>query len=374
MKLVLVFHDLEKEHLGKDVFLVPYYWGKCNNYDVEIVYPQTQTNKLLPRKYRGVRLTPLNLLLPKKIYRLWYYEWIMRSCLYLRKNAANIDLLVCFHLYFRTFLNIRTYKTFNPKGKVYIKLDIPDFIIRKIQKRENNIFWHYIYARTIANSNILSVETSDCFQKMKSLECLKENSEKLIFMPNGFDSECANELGIIPQAMEHKKNVMITVGRIGTKQKNNELFMEALSHINTKDWKFYFIGNIESSFHTTIKEFYKKNPTLKNRVIFTGAILDKKELWSYFNNSKVFVLTSTWESYGLVLNEARYFHNYILSTDVGAANDIVNNTFGKVLPLNIMAFKECLQSIIDGDIDIDVYNKINNDDIIWETMIKKIQL
>ncbi|MCS2392464.1 glycosyltransferase [Bacteroides fragilis] len=52
---------------------------------------------------------------------------------------------------------------------------------------------------------------------------------------------------------------------------------------------------------------------------------DKRTLWEYYNRSKVFVLTSRCESYGLVLNEAKRFRNFIVSTNVGAFEDLVES-------------------------------------------------
>lgn len=43
--LTLLFENVEHVHLGKDVFLFPYYLGKRYGMNVNIVYPQTPTNK-----------------------------------------------------------------------------------------------------------------------------------------------------------------------------------------------------------------------------------------------------------------------------------------------------------------------------------------
>ena len=43
--ITLVFNHFETEHLGKDVFLVPYYLDKIYNLDVTIVYQETKINR-----------------------------------------------------------------------------------------------------------------------------------------------------------------------------------------------------------------------------------------------------------------------------------------------------------------------------------------
>ena len=81
--------------------------------------------------------------------------------------------------------------------------------------------------------------------------------------------------------------------------------MTKINDLDLKNWKVYLIGPIHPDFQIKIDTFYQQYPDKKNQVIFTGAIYNKKELWSYYNKAKVFVLTSRWESYALVLNEAK---------------------------------------------------------------------
>lgn len=372
MKLCLVFNHFEKEHLGKDVFLTPYYLAKQYGYELEIVYRQTKTNRQFPKSYRGVQLTPLKTHFP--FYHLWYFEWLIISCLYLRKNAKSIDVLMCFHVFFRTLLQTHVYKTYNFQGKVYVKMDLPQFIINKLKIREKSRFWNFLYKRFCTEVSCCSIETTDCFKALRKVYPFSCYVDKFVFMPNGFDRELSVEMEINPLQFDQKKNIMITVGRIGTQQKNTELLLEILGKIDIKEWKIYIIGNIEDKFKIKISQFFKTYPHLKNSVYFTGAITDKKELWSYFQMAKVFLLTSIWESYGLVLNEAVYFHDYVVTSDVGAARDILQNKYGSILPLKSSCFEEKLQAIIDGSLDINVYNKYDDSSIIWEKLVNKIKL
>lgn len=84
---------------------------------------------------------------------------------------------------------------------------------------------------------------------------------------------------------------------------------------------------------------------------------NKRKLWEWYNRSKVFVLTSTWESFGIVLTEAQRFRNYLISTEVGGASSLIQQgKYGTLIPQNnskVLADK--LQNIIIGEIDINVY-------------------
>lgn len=372
--ILLLFNHFEQEHLGKDVFLAPYYLALKNDAQLTIVYKQTKTNKNFPKKYKGVFLKPISA--DTGIGRLNNPYWIFKSLLYLLWNSKRFDVLICFHLFFRTFLHTCLYKMLNSEGRIYVKLDIPDFIINKIKEREKSIFWNKCYHKCAKVVDYFSVETSSSFDLMRNLAIFKKYSDKFIFMPNGFDSLGAEELKISPLPFEEKENIMITVGRIGTQQKNTQMFLKALAKFTPqKKWKIFFVGPVEQNFMCEIKEFYAKNPETEKYVFFLGSITDKTKLWSLYAKSKVFVLTSTWESYGLVLNEARYFKNFIISTDVGAAKDITEGKYGCIIGNSHLDLLKTLEEIDTGVLDINVYNNdSDNESITWKTMIQRIPL
>lgn len=136
------------------------------------------------------------------------------------------------------------------------------------------------------------------------------------------------------------------------------MLLEALKIVDLQDWKFYLIGPMEANLKADIEKFYYHFPEKRNQVILTGPIYDKKELWEYYNRSKVFVLTSRWESYALVLSEAQRFRNYILSTNVGAFNDITEHgKYGiSINQEDVSDLVDKMNSIISNKINIDVYD------------------
>ena len=80
----------------------------------------------------------------------------------------------------------------------------------------------------------------------------------------------------------------------------------------------------------------------------------------YFNRSyraKVFVCTSRWESYGIVLNEAKRFKNYIISTNVGGAADLIEQEkYGSFIKQEDSTdLNRLLSLIVNGAINIDIY-------------------
>ena len=167
---------------------------------------------------------------------------------------------------------------------------------------------------------------------------------------------------------------MITVGRLGSPQKNTPMLLQALAKTSLKNWRFYLVGPIDPSLQPHIDSFYQENPDKKDSVVFTGAIYDKKELWEYYNRSKVFVLTSRWESFALVYTEAQRFRNYIISTEVGASRDVIEDKkYGDYIEQeDFTGLAEKLQNIIDGVTDINVYQDFDVKALSWEKRLEVI--
>lgn len=331
---VHICEELEATWLGKDNAMIPIYTHEVLGYESEIVTCNLKND--LPDEYRGVKITKIprwikkvRNFLPIIIYikRIPLYCWII-------KNAKNIDILMLFHITKCSYWEAMLYRKFNPNGKIYVKADFNPKVYDKEMERQEikpkNLREFFRKRREINEYNkrkklvkivdLISYETKEAFEKMKDSYAEVSTKNRTIYLPNGYDDKIIDE--IEKKSYEEKENIFITVGRLGTYEKNTELILEALEKVDLKDWKFYLIGSITDEFQKKIEEFYKKNPTKKEKVIFLGEIKNKKELYEYYNKAKVFVLTSRWESFGIVLVEALAFNNYILSTKIGAINDI----------------------------------------------------
>ena len=57
-----------------------------------------------------------------------------------------------------------------------------------------------------------------------------------------------------------------------------------------------------------------------------------RSLYDWYNRAKVFCLTSKWESFGIVLIEALYFKNYIITTPIQPAKELTKNEmYGRIV-------------------------------------------
>jgi GalNAc-alpha-(1->4)-GalNAc-alpha-(1->3)-diNAcBac-PP-undecaprenol alpha-1,4-N-acetyl-D-galactosaminyltransferase len=157
--------------------------------------------------------------------------------------------------------------------------------------------------------------------------------------------------------------------------------LRALSQIDLKDWKMVFVGAINPEFQVFYNEWIKSYPHLKEKLIFTGEIKDRKVLYEWYNKSKVFCMTSWNESFCHSIGEALYFGNYIIGTSgIVSMFDLTDN--GKYgITLNVdddKAMAKKMQELIDKpDFLANVFPNIvsyANQGFVWTKIVEKIYI
>ena len=200
-------------------------------------------------------------------------------------------------------------------------------------------------------------------------------ADKMVFIPNGMNIERMYALTPV-KTFTDKENIILTVGRIGAPEKNNEMLLSAIEKIDLEDWKAVFIGPIEKGFESVIEDFFQKNPHLKEKVIFTGAIYDRKLLFDWYARSKIFCLTSIEESFGFVLIEAMAYANYVVTTPISSANEITD--FGKcgMIVSTEIELSEQLGVLIEGSNQVEVIAELAKERTFsrydWKTILRTL--
>lgn len=373
-RFVTIFTEAENFHLIKDVGQIPYFMFKTQEYDGELVsYQNSPDYPYLKNEVSGLKLT----FIPNN-GRIFGFE--KSVAMFLFKQSKSIEVLNLFHFKRENFIYLLIYKILNPKGKSYVKLDIDILFFKnynsfffsnyKLKNGLLKILCNWIFKLT----DVFSVETEDA--RLYLLKVYPELNEKLICIPNGVDSDFLDR-NINLKTFEEKENLIITVGRIGTFQKNTELLLEALKKVNLNKWKVYIIGPIEENFQNYIDKFFKENPQFKGKVIFNGSITDRKELLDWYNSAKIFCLTSRFEGFPIVFPEALYFGNYIITSPISSARHITNNDeFGKVVKAEASAFASAIQDFIAQDFltsrNFEDSIKFSRTNFTWSVIIKKL--
>lgn len=312
--------------LAKDVGQIPYTLAKDFNIDAHLV------SSMIDMAGSNIDET--------KVLHLEHYPLILSSAgitgsLYILRNAKKIDWLNIYHCGRKAYYWTKLYKLLNPKGKVYLKLDLDfrscDIFDSQEKKRK-------AFVKIIKIMDLVSVESSAIKER---IEPYVGHNIKLI--SNGYQNVDESAL-----KYTKKKNLFLTVGRLGTKQKATEILLEAFAKsANQHDWNLELIGSVEPEFIPHIKNFFIEHPELKSRVLFRDFINTRKDLIQEYRKAKVFVLPSRWESFGLVVPEALSCGcRIIISDQVPAKLEMTcNGKYGKIIPVdNINALAEALRA------------------------------
>ena len=371
---VTVFTETENFHLVKDVGQLPYFMYKTEGYDATLIsYQNNVEYPFIDQEVNGLKLN----FIPNK-GRFLYFE--LGVLYYLLNHSKSIAVLNLFHFKKDHILYLLIYKLVNPKGKAYIKLDMDILFFKNYNAflfsnyRIKNLILKALTSWIFKLTDLFSVETDQA--KDYLLNVYPELQNKLICIPNGVDNLYLDK-EIPIKAFQEKENIILTVGRIGTEQKNTALLLDALKITDLKDWKVYILGPIEESFKKYIADFYKEYPQLENKVIFTGNITDRKELFDWYNRSKIFCLSSRYEGFPIAFPEALYFGNYLISSPVSSAEHITSNgKYGTVARADAHEFSKAIQNSIEpGFLSSQRYEEIrrfSKDNFTWPGIVKKL--
>lgn len=363
MKYCVLYPKTENVHLVKDVGMIAYKLYKLYGYDSYIATYNNDTYNYLNKEVKGLKIS----FIKKR------GKDLINILRYLKNNSKNIDVLQIFHMTFNSVIYAFLYKLFNRKGIVFLKLDCTELLLHKIKnmKKFQRIFLNFFLNKV----DIVGVEQKNIFNELKYL--IENHSDKLINIPNGidFEDECFKE----KINFENKENIILNVGRIGSKEKATDVLMKAFFMINKdirKNWKLIFVGPIEKSFKNTIEEFFQQNNYMKDSIIFKGPIYERKELFKEYKKSKIFCLTSQYESFGIALIEAIACGNIIVSTRVGVAEEIVKGKNGYVVQVgDVKAISNSLENLMKSNKldmlsrEMEVYCRENYD---WDNIVQNL--
>lgn len=345
-RFITLFYLTTNVHLIKEVGMIPYNMHKVFQYDARIVSYKCERDIYLKRGLSGsvaALIDPSYKYLKKEVKglkmefiedtgRLFFLE---KSVLrYLFQNSRSISVLNLYFLNPASFVYGLIYKFLNPRGFLYIKADMNlNFFLEKSKSAlfKGKVRILNLLAKWI---DLISLETTLGVRLLRQM-VNKKAGKRISYVPSGIDEGFIRQNSIKTKGWDEKEDVILTVGRIGDRQKNTEMLLRAVEKTELGRWKVLLVGAVEPAFRPVIRDFFRRNPGLKKKVVFTGNISDRVLINRIFNRSKIFCLTSSWESFGIVLAEALYFGAYPVATDIPPARDITaGGKLGTLVPVD----------------------------------------
>ncbi len=176
------------------------------------------------------------------------------------------------------------------------------------------------------NKIIKSLNNFDYFvpvsENLQKFYAPKIGNTKCVFIPNVIDS-------LPKEKSTLKNNNLISVGRLEQEKGQCDL-LDVVKQVKDeiKNVKMYLIG--DGSLYKTLKNQIKEM-NLEDTIILTG-FLKPSEISNYMKNSKLFVMSSYTESFGLVLIEAMSYKVPCIAFDsADGPKEILKNNIGVLI-------------------------------------------
>ena len=163
---------------------------------------------------------------------------------------------------------------------------------------------------------------------------------------------------------EKKDNDITTflyVGRLTEKDKKVSRIIESAKILNEKNMPFKIMiigeGKDKKQYTKMVQDY-----NLENEIFFLGK---KKNPYPYFKISDYLILTSEYEGFPVVYNEAKILNLPVLTTEVSDSKTIIGNNYGIITRKNIENIATNMEKAINSKIqnkekfDFKEYNQIN---------------
>lgn len=329
MKTIVTIYPPYKDfHFYKDPGQLPLRFSRLGYKTILVCY-RSHDKLENTKKYLEVKEIPNKMIFKKYNLGIIYY---------LLTNRKKIDILNIFHLQYQSLLLGFIFKKINKKGFVYLKMDNchncgtyswqklfekehsePAQINekRKLKAKIKNEMVRNFIKESVDLWSIEDEGSKDFYENRYSFF-----KSKLIVVYNGHAVDLFSKIKPLPFC--HKENIIFTASNLGTYAKATDILLQAFKIVakSTSNWTLHLAGTIDENFMPFIEKYFIENKALKGRIIFHGP-LDKSELFSFYNKSKIFCLPSRSEGFANVYAESMYFGNVIVTTPYTSIRDII---------------------------------------------------
>ncbi len=360
------FPECKNIHLTKDVGMIPFILHRSFSYNSYILTYRNDEYSYLNVETPGLKLCFINKSREKKgasnkiidnspdnSYPKSFFLRILFAWRFLLKNRNKITVFQLYHYKWESRLVALLYRLYNPKGILYLKLDMdPDSIEtlrRKLKKMKWRIFYQYIILK-LTNFDIISVETEIALNFLKKEHPLfTKVADCLHYVPNGFDSQnpVVRELLERPPARE---DIIVHIGRLGAYAKGTDVALESFASIapSFPHWKLVLIGPMEDSFRKYFADFLESHANIGPQINYKGYLPNRKDIFREYAKAKILLQPSRFESFGLVVTESGILGTILIGSNIGSFKELTNDgRYGVLCPVDdIQCFSKALQNIL----------------------------
>ena len=235
-------------------------------------------------------------------------------------------------------------------------------------KAKKKIFW--VQMNPKKHGNYMDFERYDCYlttsEYVRSiiLESDKAKGKSICVAQPIVDAKEIRSLAI--EKLDLKPNSICTIARV-CPEKGYDYYIEIAKRLKKKniDFKWYMIGftsEEQDSYDEKLRKIIKEND-LVNNIIFVGVV---KNPYMYLKNSKINILLSKDEAWGLAVNEARILEvPSIASNNSALKEQIKNGVDGYLVDLP--------ESDSDYEMIVNKIIELLNNESLYESMVKELK-
>ena len=334
-------------------------------------------------KYGGMELSLINFINNSNITKQYEVNLYLVYCLnkeLLNNISKNVNIyLFCNDKWnilgkIKAMFSILKLLIVNPKSDVSICYSNHQRILSKLCRKSSDnsiLFIHSDLDRYTNFKERNEIKDRILFDKFNKIVCVSEKTmrslvalyddsiaDKCFVIPNYVDGERILEMSNekIEESIDFSIPTFISIANHVEKYKNINSIIYSAYELKKKklDFQILLIGSGEDTenYKTKIEEL-----RLQDTILLLGS---KSNPYPYLKKSKALLFTSSFEGYGMVLDEARVLNVPIISTGSGASVEICHDGYGVIVEDLTIALNHFLEKNIKNKKMFD-YNTFNND-------------
>lgn len=143
-----------------------------------------------------------------------------------------------------------------------------------------------------------------------------------------------------------------------------------------KDVRLYLIGKGKDDYVNSVLEYAQKL-NLMEYIVWEKKV-EQKKLSTIYSQADIFLLPTQYEIFGMVLLEAMYYENIVITTKNGGSSTLFNNENGIIMnEFNVNSWTSCILELISNNEKMNKIKKQASKTIsgqyTWDTLASKFE-